>query len=142
MSLTDLPALNAALNTTSTLLLIAGYVCIRRQQRVAHRNCMLAACVTSVAFLTSYLIYHAQVGHTRFIEPAWFRPFYLVVLFTHLVGAIAIVPLVLLTLWRALRGRYEMHRRVARWTWPLWMYVSVTGVLIYWLLYHLFPQRA
>jgi len=142
MSLTDLPALNAALNTTSTLLLLAGYVCIRRQQRVAHRNCMLAACVTSLAFLTSYLIYHAQVGHTRFTEPAWFRPFYLGLLFTHLVGAIAIVPLVLLTLWRALRGRFEQHRRVARWTWPLWLYVSVTGVLIYWLLYHVFPQPA
>jgi uncharacterized membrane protein YozB (DUF420 family) len=142
MSLTDLPTLNAALNTTSTLLLLAGYVCIRRQQRMAHRNCMLAACVTSLAFLTSYLIYHAQVGHTRFIEPAWFRPFYLGLLFTHLVGAIAIVPLVLLTLWRALRGRFEQHRRVARWTWPLWLYVSVTGVLIYWLLYHVFPQRA
>jgi uncharacterized membrane protein YozB (DUF420 family) len=142
MSLTDLPALNAALNTTSTLLLLAGYVCIRRQQRVAHRNCMLAACVTSLAFLTSYLIYHAQVGHTRFMEPAWFRPIYLGLLFTHLVGAIAIVPLVLLTLWRAWRGRFEQHRRIARWTWPLWLYVSVTGVLIYWLLYHVFPQRA
>lgn len=142
MNVTDLPALNAALNATSTSLLIAGYLYIRRQRPVAHRNCMLAACVTSLAFLTSYLIYHAHVGHTRFTDPAWFRPFYLGLLFTHVLGAIVILPLVLLTLGRALRARFEQHRRIARWTWPLWIYVSVTGVLIYWLLYHVFPQGA
>lgn len=141
MNYTDLPHLNAALNATSTLLLIAGYVCIRHQRRTAHRNCMVAACVASLAFLISYLIYHAQVGHTRFTDPAWFRPVYLVILATHLVGAIAILPLVLVTLWRAVRGQFERHRVVARWTWPLWLYVSVTGVVVYWLLYHVFPQR-
>lgn len=141
MNVTDLPALNAVLNTTSTVLLVVGYVFIRRRRPAAHRNCMLAACATSLAFLVSYLVYHYHVGHTRFVEPAWFRPIYLTILFTHLVLAIAIVPLVLLTLARALRGQFERHRAVARWTWPLWMYVSVTGVLIYWLLYHQFPQR-
>lgn len=141
MTVTDLPHLNAALNATSTLLLVAGYVCIRRQRRGAHRNCMVAACVVSLAFLTSYLVYHAQVGHTRFTDPAWFRPYYLGILFTHLVGAVAILPLVLMTLARALRGQFERHRAIARWTWPLWLYVSVTGVVVYWLLYHVFPQR-
>lgn len=142
MDVTDLPKLNAALNGLSTVLLVLGYLCIRRGQREAHRACMLAACASSAAFLTSYLIYHAQVGHTRFVEPGWFRPYYLAILFTHLAGAIALGPLVLLTLGRALRGRFEQHRAVARWTWPLWLYVSVTGVVIYWLLYHQFPQRA
>ncbi len=142
MNYTDLPHLNAALNATSTLLLVAGYVGIRRHRRTAHRNCMVAACVTSLAFLISYLTYHAQVGHTRFTDPAWFRPYYLALLLTHLVGAVAILPLVLVTLWRAMRGQFERHRVVARWTWPLWLYVSVSGVLVYWLLYHLFPQRA
>ncbi len=142
MDVTDLPKLNAALNSLSTLLLVAGWLLIRRGRREAHRACMLTACVTSVAFLTSYLIYHAQVGHTRFVEPAWFRPYYLAILFTHLVGAIALAPLVPLTLVRALRGRFERHRAAARWTWPVWLYVSVTGVVIYWLLYHQFPQRA
>jgi len=141
MNVTDLPALNAVLNTTSMVLLVVGYVFIRHRRPAAHRNCMLAACTTSLAFLVSYLVYHYHVGHTRFVEPAWFRPIYLTILFTHLVLAIAIVPLVLLTLTRALRGQFERHRAVARWTWPLWMYVSVTGVLIYWLLYHQFPQR-
>ncbi len=142
MNVTDLPALNAGLNATSTCLLLLGYVFIRQGRREAHRRCMLAACGVSLAFLCSYLIYHYHVGHTRFVEPAWFRPIYLALLFSHLVLAVAIVPLVLLTLWRALRGRFDRHRAVARWTWPAWMYVSVTGVLIYWLLYHQFPQRA
>lgn len=141
MSVTDLPSLNAALNSTSATLLLLGFWFIRRQRPTAHRNCMLAACATSLVFLTSYLVYHYHVGHTKFVNPAWFRPYYLAILLTHLVLAIAIVPLVLLTLWRALRGQLDRHRRIARWTWPVWIYVSVTGVLIYWLLYHQFPQR-
>lgn len=146
MHFTDLPTLNAALNAISTALLVAGYRFIRRQQRTAHRNCMLAALTTSAAFLASYLYYHYRMqqefgeAHTRFVDPAWFRPVYLVILFTHLVGAIVIVPLVVWTVIAAARGRFDAHRRVARWTWPLWIYVSVTGVLIYLLLYHIFPQ--
>jgi len=147
VSFTDLPAVNAGLNTLSTLLLAAGYLFIRRQHATAHRNCMIGALITSSLFLAGYLYYHYQMkqvygeAHTRFLDPAWFRPIYLVILFTHLVGAIAIVPLVLLTVVRAVRGKFELHKKVARWTWPLWMYVSVTGVLIYLLLYQIFPQN-
>lgn len=147
MSLSDLPAVNAGLNALSTLFLALGFYFIKRQHQEAHRNCMLAACVTSLLFLTCYVIYHAGMqrvhgrAHTTFVDPAWFRPIYLSILFTHLVGAIAIVPLVLVTLARAFKGRFDHHRRVARWTWPIWMYVAVTGVVIYFILYHVFPQR-
>lgn len=146
MSFTDLPAINAGLNTLSTLLLTAGYLFIRRQNHTAHRNCMIGALVTSSLFLVGYLYYHYQMkqvygeAHTKFVNPPEFRPVYLVILFTHLIGAMAIVPLVLLTVFQAARGKFESHKRVARWTWPLWMYVSVTGVLIYMLLYQIFPQ--
>jgi uncharacterized membrane protein YozB (DUF420 family) len=147
MSFTDLPLVNACLNGLSTVLLTAGFVFIKRGRKLAHRNCMLAALVTSTIFLVCYLTYHYQMkqaygeAHTRFLEPAWFRPIYLTILFTHLLGAFAIVPLVLITLTRALRERFEAHKRIARWTWPVWMYVSVTGVVIYLLLYQIFPQR-
>jgi uncharacterized membrane protein YozB (DUF420 family) len=147
MSLSDFPALNACLNGLASLLLIAGYVCIRQGRREAHRNCMMGALAASTIFLGCYLYYHYSMkqvhgeAHTRFVEPAWFRPWYLAILFTHLVGAIAIVPLVLITVVRALRERFDAHRRIARWTWPVWMYVSVTGVVIYFLLYQVFPQR-
>jgi uncharacterized membrane protein YozB (DUF420 family) len=147
MSFTDLPAVNAGLNSLSTLLLATGFIFIKRGNTTAHRNCMVGALVTSTAFLACYLYYHYQMkqaygaAHTRFLEPAWFRPIYLVILFTHLVGAIVIVPLVLMTVSRAVRQRFDLHRRIARWTWPIWMYVSVTGVLIYLLLYQVFPQR-
>jgi uncharacterized membrane protein YozB (DUF420 family) len=103
---------------------------------------MMAAVVTSTLFLVSYLTYHFTVqGVTRFVEPTWFRPIYLTLLLTHTVLAVAVLPLVLITLTRALRGQFDRHRRIARWTWPIWMYVSVTGVLIYLLLYQVFPQR-
>ena len=147
MSFTYLPLVNAGLNGLSTLLLTAGFVFIKRGNKIAHRNCMLAALVTSTLFLVCYLTYHYQMkqvygeAHTRFLEPAWFRPIYLAILFTHLLGAFAIVPLVLITLTRALRERFDAHKRIARWTWPVWMYVSVTGVVIYLLLYQIFPQR-
>ena len=147
MSFTDLPLVNAGLNGLSTVLLTAGFVCIKRGRKIAHRNCMIAALVTSTLFLVCYLTYHYQMkqaygeAHTRFLEPAWFRPIYLAILFTHLLGAFAIVPLVLITLTRALRERFDAHKRIARWTWPVWMYVSVTGVVIYLLLYQIFPQR-
>ncbi|MCL4788652.1 MAG: DUF420 domain-containing protein [Verrucomicrobia bacterium] len=143
MSFSDLPAVNACLNSLSAVLLVLGFRFIKAGNRTAHRNCMLAACGTSLLFLACYLTYHewmrrtTGVAHTKFPEH-WFRPIYLVILFTHLVAAIAILPLVLFTLFRALKGDFERHKKVARWTWPLWMYVSVTGVMIYVLLYHIF----
>jgi uncharacterized membrane protein YozB (DUF420 family) len=146
MQVSDLPLLNAGLNATAAAFLLAGWVFIKQGRRQAHQKCMISAFGMSVLFLVSYVTYHVlrqqQTGsaHTRFTDPAWFRPIYLTILITHLSGAIAIVPLVLTTLYRALRGRFEAHRRLARWTWPIWMYVSVTGVVIYLLLYHVFPQ--
>jgi putative membrane protein len=141
MSISDLPALNAGLNSVSALLLLAGYVCIRKGNVSAHRNCMVAAVVTSALFLVSYLTYHFYTETlTRFVEPAWFRPIYLVILLTHTVLATVLLPMVLVTLYRAVRSQFDKHRRIARWTWPVWMYVSVTGVLIYLLLYQIFPQ--
>ena len=146
MSLLDLPAVNAALNSLSAVFLALGFYCIRRQKPQAHRNFMLAAFFTSVLFLVSYLTYHTYVGMvlhrgpTVFREPAAFRPVYLAILLSHTVLAALIVPLVLVTLTRALKARFDRHRAIARWTWPLWMYVSVTGVLIYLLLYRIFPQ--
>jgi len=140
MSVTDLPAVNATLNGISAILLMAGYFFIRANRKIAHRNCMVGAFATSVVFLICYLTYHALAGHTSFKDPAWFRPYYLAFLASHVVLAAAIVPLVLITLSRALRERFEAHQKIARWTWPLWMYVSVTGVLIYLLLYQIFPQ--
>ena len=140
MSLTDLPAVNAGLNTLCTAFLVAGFLAIRRGNETVHRRFMIAAFVTSTLFLVSYLIYHAYAGRTVFADPAWFRPFYLVILLTHTVLATLIVPLVLVTIFLGLTNRRDRHRRLARWTWPLWIYVSVTGVLIYLLLYWIFPQ--
>ncbi|MBM3879642.1 MAG: DUF420 domain-containing protein [Verrucomicrobia bacterium] len=140
MTLSDLPAGNALLNAASTVLLSLGYFFIRRERRRAHRHCMVAAFGVSCLFLVSYLIYHAYAGRTVFVEPAGFRPVYLAILLTHTVLAAGVVPLVLLTLYRAARQQFEAHRRLARWTWPIWMYVSVSGVAIYLLLYQIFPQ--
>lgn len=141
MTLHDLPASNATFNGLSGVFLSFGYYFIKRRRVIAHRNCMIAAVCSSALFLTGYLIYHFGVhGITHFRNPAWFRPIYLSILFTHLVLAIVIVPLIIVTLVRALRERFDKHKKIARWTWPLWMYVSVTGVLIYWLLYIKFPQ--
>lgn len=139
MDLHDLPALNAVLNGLCAVWLTAGYLAIRRGRRDAHRAFMIAAVITSALFLTSYLIYHAQTGSTGFQTRGWIRAVYFTVLFTHTVLAAVIVPLVLVTLSHALRGRFARHRRLARWTWPLWIYVSATGVVIYLMLYHLDP---
>jgi len=142
MTIADLPALNAVLNGASALWLVAGYYFIRRGRTVPHRNCMIGAVVTSTFFLASYLYYHANVeGMTRFQNPQWFRPVYLTILISHTILATALLPMVLVTLYRAGRGQFERHRRIARWTWPVWIYVSVTGVIIYLLLYQIFPQR-
>jgi uncharacterized membrane protein YozB (DUF420 family) len=146
MTYTDLPLVNACLNTACTVLLLLGWNFIRSGHRAAHRHCMIGALCTSAAFLACYLYYHFRMqqehgaAHTRFVDPAWFRPIYLAILLTHLVGAIAIVPLVLLTVSRAFKERFEAHKVVARWTLPIWLYVSVTGVVIYLLLYQIFPQ--
>jgi putative membrane protein len=140
VTLSDLPALNATLNSLSATFLLVGYVLIRQKRQTAHRNCMIGALVCSTLFLTFYLIYHYNAGRTVFKDPAWFRPIYLVLLLTHTVLAVVIVPMVIMTLSRALKRNYELHKRISRWTWPLWMYVSVTGVLIYLLLYQIFPQ--
>jgi putative membrane protein len=140
MTLSDLPAVNAALNTLSTIFLTCGYVFIRRQRQVAHRNCMIGAVISSTLFLTCYLIYHYNAGRTVFRDPAWFRPIYLTILLTHTILAVVIVPMVLTTLYRAARRQFDRHKKIARWTWPIWMYVSITGVIIYFLLYHIFPQ--
>jgi putative membrane protein len=141
MSLNDLPALNASFNGLAAVCLTAGFIFIRRNNQTAHRNCMIAALGASALFLAGYLTYHFTVhGVTRFRDPAWFRPIYLTLLLTHTVLAAAIVPMIIITLSRALRQRFDRHKAIARWTWPIWMYVSVTGVLIYWLLYIKFPQ--
>ena len=137
MRVSDLPALNATLNATSAVLLAVGYAFIRAGRKAAHRNCMLAALASSSLFLISYLVYHFQVGSVPFKGRGAVRTVYFAILLTHTVLAVAIVPLVGVTLVRALRERFPAHRRIARITLPLWAYVSVTGVVIYWMLYRL-----
>jgi putative membrane protein len=134
-----LPTVNALLNGTSALLLASGYLLIRRRRVSAHRACMLAAFVASAVFLASYLTLRYYAGMTRFTGQGWIRPFYFSILVSHTVLAAAIVPLALVTLTRALRARFDRHARIARWTLPLWLYVSVTGVLVYVILYRLYP---
>ncbi len=137
--ISSLPHLNAFLNSTSAILLLIGYTFIKRGQIVAHRNCQIAAVATSTLFLVSYLTYHYYHGDTRFLGQGWVRPFYFTVLITHVVLAIVILPLVMITLTLAARGDFKRHRRIARWTFPIWLYVSVTGVIVYVMLYHLYP---
>lgn len=139
LALTDLPTLNAILNATSAVLLVSGYRYIRRRQVTAHQRCMIAACVTSTLFLLSYLIYHYNVGSMPFRGQGWVRPVYFTILISHTILAAVIVPLVLVTLFRAWKADFAKHVRIARWTLPIWLYVSVTGVVIYWMLYQLFP---
>lgn len=132
------PALNAALNACSAVLIGTGYALIRRRRILAHKTCMVTAVVVSTAFLVSYVIYHARVGSVPFRGQGWIRPVYFTLLASHTLLAAVIVPLVLITLRRALRAQFDRHQRIARWTLPLWFYVSVTGVIIYFLLYHLY----
>ena len=140
MTIQDLPLINACLNALATVFLTLGFVFIKKGNKIAHRNCMISAFVTSAVFLTCYLIYHFNTGSTKFVEPAWFKPIYLTILITHIILAVVILPLIFMTLSRALKERFEQHKKIAKWTWPLWMYVSITGVLIYLLLYQIFPQ--
>ena len=143
MTAHDLPASNAFFNGLAGVFLGFGYYFVKRGKVIAHRNCMIAAVCSSTLFLTGYLTYHIVLhgGVTHFRNPAWFRPIYLTILVTHLILAVVILPMIIVTLSRALRQRFDKHKRIARWTWPLWMYVSVTGVIIYLLLYQIFPQK-
>ncbi|HEY6119266.1 MAG TPA: DUF420 domain-containing protein [Pyrinomonadaceae bacterium] len=136
-----LPHLNAFLNASSAVLLLAGYSFIRRGKISAHKRCQLSALTASILFLISYLTYHYFHGATRFPGQGIARPIYFTILISHTILAIVIVPLVVVTLTRALRGDFQRHRRIARITLPLWLYVSVTGVLVYLMLYHLYPSR-
>jgi uncharacterized membrane protein YozB (DUF420 family) len=136
--LADLPALNAALNGTSAIFLTTGYILIRRGRVTLHKRCMLTALVTSTLFLTSYVIYHANTGSRPFPGVGPIRYVYFSILISHVLLAITIVPLALVTASRGLRAQYDRHVRIARWTLPLWMYVSVTGVVIYLMLYQLY----
>lgn len=137
MDLRDLPTLNACLNTTSAILLVRGYLLIRARRIEAHKKTMLAALCVSAAFLASYLVYHYNVGSVRFQGTGAIRAVYLTILLTHTVLATVVAPMALVTVWRAWKGRIEKHRTLARITLPLWLYVSVTGVVVYLMLYHL-----
>lgn len=141
ISASQLPDLNAALNSLSAVFLLSGYRFIRLKKQEAHRRCMLAAFACSILFLISYLIYHYQVGSVPFKGQGPIRVVYFTILLTHTILATAVVPLALVTLVRALRERFDAHRRIARWTFPIWLYVSVTGVIVYWMLYWLVPSR-
>jgi len=147
MSISDLPALNASLNAISTVFLTLGFIFIKRQEKGAHRKCMIAAFFTSAIFLVCYLTYHHLLYKTTgrrgtpFEGRGWSRPVYYFILWTHVPLAGLIVPLILVTLNRAAKQRFELHKKIARWTWPLWMYVSVTGVIVYLMLYKWFPAR-
>lgn len=135
-----LPHLNAFLNTTSAILLTAGYRFIRKGNITAHRNCQVSALITSTLFLISYVTYHSYHGDTKFPGQGIVRPFYFAILISHVWLAIVILPLVIITFLRAARGDFLRHRKIARWTLPLWLYVSITGVIVYVMLYHLYPS--
>jgi putative membrane protein len=137
ISVSQLPSLNAALNSLSAVFLITGYYFISSKRVSAHRACMLTAFTCSTFFLISYLAYHFQVGSVPFKGQGWIRPVYFAILLSHTMLAAAVVPLALITLRRALKQRFETHRRIARWTFPIWLYVSVTGVIVYLMLYEL-----
>ena len=131
-----LPALNAGLNAAAALCLLGGYYWIRRRRVAMHKRFMVAALGFSSLFLTSYLVYHFQVGSVAFTGTGWVRPVYYAILLSHIVLAAAVLPLAAVTVYRAWHERFESHKRLARWTLPIWLYVSVTGVIIYWMLYH------
>ncbi len=135
MTVHDLPAVNASLNAISGVLLVIGYALMRAHRIDQHRRVMIAAFITSSLFLVCYLIYHGQVGSVRFTRQGFVRPLYFTILATHVTLAAVVLPLAIITLSRGLKARYPQHRRVARWTFPIWLYVSVTGVLVYVLLY-------
>ena len=142
IDLSIFPAINATLNGASAVLITTGRAMIRQKKVNQHRACMIGAVITSSLFLASYLYYHAHVGSVRFPGQGWVRPVYFALLISHTVLAATVVPLVLLTLAAALRGHFDRHRRLARWTYPIWLYVSVTGVLVYVVLYQIYGAHA
>jgi putative membrane protein len=137
----SLAPLNSVLNAVAAILLLAGFYCIRRKHVRAHRAFMLSAFAVSVVFFLSYCIYHYHVGDVRFQGQGWVRPVYFTILISHVLLATAIVPLVVVTLWRALNGNFRRHRRIAIWAWPIWVYVSITGVIVYLMCYQLYPPN-
>lgn len=142
MSIHDLPALNATLNGVTAVFLIYGYFFIKLRHKTAHRFFMIAAVCVSTLFLASYLTYHFTVKIiTVFREPAWFRPIYLTLLTSHTILALIVLPLIITSVILAAKGKFDAHKKIVRWTWPIWMYVSVTGVVVYLLLYQVFPQH-
>lgn len=139
LSVSDLPAVNATLNAASGVLLVSGFIAVRNKRVGLHRALMLSAVGTSILFLISYLYYHSQAGATRFTAEGWVRTLYFLILGSHTILAMVIVPLVIATLYFALRANFARHRRIARFTFPTWLYVSVTGIAVYLMLYQLFP---
>jgi putative membrane protein len=139
MTAHDLPEVNVALNSMCTILLFAGFVCIKRERKRGHIACMLGALLTSAVFLVCYLYYHYQVGHVEFTHQGTPRTIYFFILITHIILAMVLPFLVVFTLIPAIRSRFDRHRKIARWTWPIWMYVSITGVLVYLFSYQWFP---
>lgn len=137
MNISDLPLLNATLNFSSFLLVAAGFYFIKQKNIRAHKFCMLAALVVSVLFLTSYLVYHYNVGSVKFTKEGWLRSVYFPLLLSHTILAVIIVPLIIRTTFLGLKNRFAQHTRIAKWTLPMWMYVSVTGVIVYLMLYQL-----
>ena len=138
LSISELPHLNALLNATSAVFLVTGYALIRTGHEIAHKRCMIAALMCSAAFLTSYVVYHLHAGSRPFLGTGAIRGIYFAILITHVVLAAMILPLVLMTATRGLRSQFDRHVRIARWTLPLWLYVSVTGVIVYLMLYQLY----
>ena len=136
IGISDLATVNAALNATSAILIGGGVYFIKRKNINAHKACMIAALATSTLFLASYLIYHYNVGSVRFTKPGWIRNVYFPLLISHTILAAVVLPLVLRTAFLAFKGRFANHMRIAKWTFPTWMYVSVTGVIVYLMLYH------
>lgn len=143
MSISFLPTFNAILNATTGILIVTGFIFIRQRRIAAHRACMIGAVITSCVFLVSYVVYHVGFGAgvSRFTGTGWVRPVYFTILISHTILAVTIVPFVIVTLRRALRGEFLRHRRIARVTFPMWLYVSVTGVIVYLMLYHIYPPH-
>jgi putative membrane protein len=139
LTIHDLPTFNAFLNATAAVLLVWGFTLIKRKKIAEHRRVMISAFAVSCIFLVCYLIYHYNVGSVRFPRPGWVKTVYLTILTTHTILAVTVPFLAIITLNRALRGRFDKHRKIARWTFPIWLYVSVTGVIVYLMLYHLYP---
>ena len=138
MTLQDLPTLNASLNTIAGFLLLSGYIAIKKGNKELHKKLMISALVVSAAFLTSYLIYHYNVPSKKFPDLGWIKTLYLIILIPHIILAALMVPMILKTFWHAFRGEWDKHKKIAKITFPIWMYVSVTGVLVYLMLYQWF----